>query len=127
MSSLPSIGGMGAGGGIQQILQLRQQIISRNDLLREIHTAQAASQNTGVTANQGPANGFTSALQNALDGVNAVQKRSEDLSVAYEKGEVTDVAKVMLARQEAGVAFEATLQVRNKLLSAYQDIMRMGV
>ncbi|MYL97518.1 flagellar hook-basal body complex protein FliE [Novosphingobium sp. FGD1] len=127
MSSLPSIGGMGAGGGIQQILQLRQQIISRNDLLREIHTAQAASQNGGVTANHAPADGFTSALQNALDGVNAVQKRSEDLSVAYEKGEVTDVAKVMLARQEAGVAFEATLQVRNKLLSAYQDIMRMGV
>ncbi len=127
MSSLPSIGGMGAGGGIQQILQLRQQIISRNDLLREIHTAQAASQNGGVTASHAPADGFTSALQNALDGVNAVQKRSEDLSVAYEKGEVTDVAKVMLARQEAGVAFEATLQVRNKLLSAYQDIMRMGV
>ena len=36
-------------------------------------------------------------------------------------------AKVMLARQEAGIAFEATLQVRNRLLSAYQDIMRMGV
>ena len=36
-------------------------------------------------------------------------------------------AKVMLVRQEAGIAFEATLQVRNRLLSAYQDIMRMGV
>ena len=42
-------------------------------------------------------------------------------------GETVDIAKVMLARQEAGVGFEATLQVRNKLLSAYQDIMRMGV
>lgn len=125
MSALPGIGA--GGGGIQQILQLRQQIISRNDLLREIHTAQGAAQNHGVAASQGPATGFSSALNNALDGVNAVQQRSEDLSVAYEKGEVTDVAKVMLARQEAGVAFEATLQVRNKLLSAYQDIMRMGV
>lgn len=125
MSALPGIGA--GGGGIQQILQLRQQIISRNDFLREIHTAQGASQSGGITANQGPATGFSSALNNALNGVNAVQQRSEDLSVAYEKGEVTDVAKVMLARQEAGVAFEATLQVRNKLLSAYQDIMRMGV
>ncbi|PNU04181.1 flagellar hook-basal body complex protein FliE [Novosphingobium guangzhouense] len=121
MNSLP---GIGTGGGIQQILALRQQIISRNDLLREIHTAQATSQ---PAANEGPAGGFASSLQNALNGVSAVQQRSEDLSVAYEKGEVTDVAKVMLARQEAGVAFEATLQVRNKLLSAYQDIMRMGV
>lgn len=121
MNSLPSIG---AGGGIQQILALRQQIISRNDLLREIHTAQSANQ-PGTT--EAPAGGFASSLQNALNGVSAVQQKSEALSTAYEKGEVTDVAKVMLARQEAGVAFEATLQVRNKLLSAYQDIMRMGV
>ena len=33
----------------------------------------------------------------------------------------------MLAREEAGIAFEATLQVRNKLLTAYQDVMRMGI
>ncbi|WP_232492456.1 flagellar hook-basal body complex protein FliE [Novosphingobium kaempferiae] len=122
MSGLPSIGA--GGGGVQQILALRQQIIARNDLLREIHTAQAANQ---TSAPQGQTDGFASSLQHALNGVSAVQQRSEDLSVAYEKGEVTDVAKVMLARQEAGVAFEATLQVRNKLLSAYQDIMRMGV
>lgn len=122
MSGLPSIGA--GGGGVQQILALRQQIISRNDLLREIHTAQAANQ---TSPGEGPAGCFASSLQHALNGVSAVQQRSEDLSVAYEKGEVTDVARVMLARQEAGVAFEATLQVRNKLLSAYQDIMRMGV
>ncbi|WP_159977877.1 MULTISPECIES: flagellar hook-basal body complex protein FliE [unclassified Novosphingobium] len=122
---MPSISGMGGAGGVQQILQLRQQIISRNDLLREIHTAQATAQTQG--AGQAPAGGFSASLQTALDGVSSVQSRSEALSVAYEKGEVTDVAKVMLARQEAGVAFEATLQVRNKLLSAYQDIMRMGV
>ncbi len=66
-------------------------------------------------------------LRSALDGVNATQTRANDISEAFQKGEVTDVAKVMLARQEAGVAFEATLQVRNKLLNAYQDIMRMGV
>jgi len=125
MSGFPSIGGLGTGGGVQQILQLRQQIISRNDLLREIHTAQAATPTGGAA--QGPGGGFAASLQTALNGVSSVQNRSEALSVAYEKGEVTDVAKVMLARQEAGVAFEATLQVRNKLLSAYQDIMRMGV
>ena len=59
--------------------------------------------------------------------MNSVQNKAADITDAYQRGEVTDVAKVMLARQEAGVAFEATLQVRNKLLSAYQDIMRMGV
>jgi flagellar hook-basal body complex protein FliE len=63
----------------------------------------------------------------ALDKVSASQNRAEPLSTGYENGEFTEIAKVMLARQEAGLAFEATLQVRNKLLSAYQDIMRMGV
>ena len=46
---------------------------------------------------------------------------------AYERGETIDIAKVMLARQQASVGFEATLQVRNKLLSAYKDIMSMPV
>ncbi|MGC1271764.1 MAG: flagellar hook-basal body complex protein FliE, partial [Croceibacterium sp.] len=71
--------------------------------------------------------GFADTLRSALDGVNSSQSRASELTESYERGETTDIAKVMLARQESGVAFEATLQVRNKLLSAYQDIMRMGV
>jgi flagellar hook-basal body complex protein FliE len=59
--------------------------------------------------------------------VNTSQSQAEQMTDAYQKGEVTDVAKVMLAREQAGVGFEATLQVRSRLLSAYQDIMRMGV
>ena len=46
---------------------------------------------------------------------------------AFERGETTDIATVMLAKQKASVSFEATLQVRNKLLSAYRDIMNMPV
>ena len=70
---------------------------------------------------------FGDSLRTALDNVNSVQAESGRLTAAYERGEETDIAKVMLARQEAGVAFEATLQVRNKLLAAYQETMRMGV
>lgn len=112
-------------GGIQQIMAMRQQIIQRSDLLQQIHAAQdSAKDGIGV---QPPRQNFADTLKSALDGVNAVQARAEGITEAYQKGEVTDVAKVMLARQEAGIAFEATMQVRNKLLSAYQDIMRMGV
>lgn len=123
---MSGIGGIGGGaGGIQQIIALRQQIIDKSQLLQQLHAPDAAG------ATQAPAGdaagGFTGALKSALDGVNATQQRAEALSDGYEKGQVVDVAKVMLARQEAGVAFEATLQVRNKLISAYQDIMRMGV
>ncbi|KHK93488.1 flagellar hook-basal body complex protein FliE [Novosphingobium malaysiense] len=128
MSGVSGIGG--GAGGIQQIMQMRQQIIQRNDLLKNLHSTQgadAAAAANGPAEAQGPAQGFADTLKNALDGVNSVQSKAADITDAYQRGEVTDVAKVMLARQEAGVAFEATLQVRNKLLSAYQDIMRMGV
>lgn len=127
MSSVGGIGsgGFGAGGasGINEIIALRQQIIDKSQLLQQIHAPQAST----APATDGAPTGFAGALQSALAGVSASQTRADQLSEAYDKGQVTDVAKVMLARQEAGVGFEATLQVRNKLLSAYQDIMRMGV
>ena len=49
------------------------------------------------------------------------------MSEAYERGETTDIAAVMLSRQQASIGFEATLQVRNRLLTAYKDIMSMPV
>lgn len=122
---MSGIGGIGArASGIQDIMALRQQIVERSQLLQQVKTPEATQAATGA---QGPAGSFTDTLKGALESVNASQQNASAISEAYEKGEVVDVAKVMLARQEAGVAFEATLQVRNKLLNAYQDIMRMGV
>jgi flagellar hook-basal body complex protein FliE len=46
---------------------------------------------------------------------------------AYERGETNDIATVALMQARTSVSFEATLQVRNKLLSAYKDIMSMPV
>jgi len=121
---MSGLNGLGGAGSVAQIIALRQQIVDRTSLLRELHQAKQADAAQPATE---PAGGFADTLKTALDGVNATQQRAAELSESYERGEVTDIAKVMLARQEAGVAFEATLQVRNKLLSAYQDIMRMGV
>ena len=112
------------GFGIEDVMALRSSVFARSAALRDVRAASdAPSVNGGA---QAPAAGFADTLTNALQQVNAVQQRSSDMQVAYERGQVTDIAEVMLARQEAGVAFEATLQVRNKLLTAYQDIMRMG-
>ena len=116
------IGGTGAAMSVQQIIDLRNQIIDRSDALQGIHAPESIASGAA-----GPAQSFEATFQSMLDSVNASQSRADEVSAAYQRGEVTDVAQVMLARQEAGVAFEATLQVRNKLLSAYQDIMRMGI
>ena len=118
---MSGIGGIGTGAaGVQQIIALRQQIIERSELLQQVRTPQPEAAGDSTS-------GFAGALKSALDGVSATQATAEGLSNAYQRGEVTDIASVMLARQEAGVAFEATLQVRNRLLTAYQEIMRMGV
>ena len=124
------------GTGLNQIIALRQQIVDRSSALQSLQAAdkpaanpaqgQAATQAGAAQVTQANGSDFTDTLHSALNDVSATQKRSADLAAAYERGEVTDVAQVMLARQESSVAFEATLQVRNKLLSAYQDIMRMG-
>lgn len=119
---------IGSAGGLQQIMALRQQVLDRNQALQDLRSATGATEAASPQKVNGPdqVSGFADALGNALKDVSAVQNRSSDIQAAYERGEVTDIAQVMLARQESGVAFEATLQVRNKLLTAYQEIMRMG-
>lgn len=121
---MSGVDGLGKAGSIQQIMALRQQILERSQLLQDVRSVSAGSQ---PEVPQGATGEFGNALAKALESVTASQNRAEALTTGYQRGEVTDIAKVMLARQEAGIAFEATLQVRNRLLSAYQDIMRMGV
>ena len=72
-----------------------------------------------------PAPRFDSAMADALKAVSAVQNDASAASAAYERGDSHDLAGVMIARQKASIAFEATLQVRNKLLGAYKDVMSM--
>lgn len=114
--------------GIDDIMALRSQVLARSSALRQVRAASegARAPNALGAPAQAPGAGFAATLDTALRQVSAVQAHSSAMQVAYERGQVTDIAQVMLARQEAGVAFEATLQVRNKLLTAYQDIMRMG-
>ena len=117
--------------GMMDVMALRQELLGRSQALRQVHEASGvmrpAKKEASASASPGaPSVDFEETLQGALQSVSAVQKRSADMQAGYERGEVTDIAQVMLARQEAGVAFEATLQVRNKLLNAYQEIMRMG-
>jgi len=112
-----------------RVLQLRAQIVERNQALNraaEIGNAAPVSGGDAVSTTAKPG-GFGATLEAALKGVNESQNAASKASEAYERGENVDVAQVMLARQQASIGFEATLQVRNKLLSAYKDIMSMPV
>ncbi|WP_420381493.1 flagellar hook-basal body complex protein FliE [Novosphingobium sp.] len=121
---MTAISGIGAATGVSDIMHLRQQIIDRSQALQQVHSGNAA---IAITPSESTGSSFTGALKSALETVNQTQTHADAVTGAYETGQVTDIAQVMLARQQSSVAFEATLQVRNKLLSAYQDIMKLGM
>jgi len=70
---------------------------------------------------------FTDMVRNAVSEVNQTQQHSRSLQTAYERGEPVPLHEVVLGMQKSSLAFEATLQVRNKVLKAYEDILNMPV
>ncbi|MCP4572083.1 MAG: flagellar hook-basal body complex protein FliE [bacterium] len=79
----------------------------------------------GATKPTGPS--FKDQLQQAIGEVGALSSRKEEMVDAMVAGEVTEVHDVMIASKEAQLAFELLLEVRNKLLEGYQELMRMQV
>ena len=107
------------------LLQMRSAILQQNSALQK--AAADAARPIAAPAPAADTTGFAGAMQSALGQVNALQGQADVATSSYERGETTDIASVMLAREKASVGFQATLQVRNKLLSAYKDIMSMPV
>jgi flagellar hook-basal body complex protein FliE len=79
----------------------------------------------GVQAANRP--GFADAVKGALGQVNELQLESRRLQTAYERGENVPLTDVVMGMQKSSLAFEATLQIRNKVLKAYEDILNMPV
>lgn len=67
-------------------------------------------------------------LKQAMSNVNALQNDSNDLKTRFDMGDKSlNLSDVMIAGQKASIAFEATVQVRNKVVEAYKTIMNMPV
>jgi flagellar hook-basal body complex protein FliE len=76
----------------------------------------------------GPSADFANLLKQSLDQVNETQQNASRLRTAFETGDsAVSLVDVMTATQKASISFEAITQVRNRLLSAYQEIMKMPV
>ncbi len=74
----------------------------------------------------GSSGDFAAMLKQSIDAVNQHQQTAGALAKDFEigKGDVS-LAEVMIASQKANVSFQAMLQVRNKLVDAYQSVMSM--
>ncbi|MCE5284793.1 MAG: flagellar hook-basal body complex protein FliE [Pelosinus sp.] len=70
---------------------------------------------------------FGQFLSDAVKDVNSLQKSAETASVDLAAGKIQDIAQVAIAQSKADVALQLTLQVRNKVVDAYQEIMRISV
>ncbi len=70
---------------------------------------------------------FAKQLSSAVESVNQAQVQRDDLVASMVRGEQVEVHEIMTAAEEAHLSFELMLEVRNKLLEGYQEIMHMQV
>ncbi|MCX7898439.1 MAG: flagellar hook-basal body complex protein FliE [Rhodocyclaceae bacterium] len=100
-----------------------------NDMLNQLAALRqaAAGQTAGApVASEGA--DFAQALKNAIEAVNATQQRAQQLSQDFVAGkENVELSTVMIELEKASLAFQQMVQVRNKLVQAYQDVMNMPV
>jgi flagellar hook-basal body complex protein FliE len=80
---------------------------------------------SSVPAKTGASGGFQSVLTDAISRVDQVQQNSKTVVDRFLSGEDEEVHKVALAAQEAEINFDLFMQIRNKVVSAYQEVMRM--
>ena len=90
-----------------------------------------ATQAAGKPSEVAPAAGapnFADLLKNSIEKVNQVQEQSSQMADKLAAGDTSqNLHEVMIALQTASVSFQEMVQVRNKIVSAYQDVMNMQV
>lgn len=99
-------------------------------VLAQIRALRAETAGSASAPSAAPAGGasFTSAMTQALDRVSDYQKQSATNAEAFERGDRNvSLAQVMLSMQQSQVAFKAVVEVRNRLVQAYQDIQNMPI
>lgn len=103
--------------------------INTESLLMQLRANAAMAQNKSSEAGAIAGGGnFSALLQQSIDKVNELQNTSGDLAKAFELGDPgVSLAEVMIAKQKSSIAFQSVLQVRNKLLEAYKEVMSMQV
>jgi flagellar hook-basal body complex protein FliE len=102
--------------------------IDTSQLLMQLRAAAAQAGNKPQETTGAQAANFSSMLTQSIDKVNSVQQEASTLTKAFEMGDPNvTLPQVMIAKSKAGLSFDAMVTVRNKMVEAYQEIMRMQV
>ncbi|AKH19543.1 flagellar hook-basal body complex protein FliE [Sedimenticola thiotaurini] len=99
-----------------------------DQILAQMRTMSAQAASAPKAAEEPVANSFGDLLAESISQVNETQQHAGELKKAFELGtEDVNLAEVMVAVQKSSVSFEAMLQVRNKLVDAYKEVMNMAI
>lgn len=100
-----------------------------DNLLAQMRAAVAVAQGQPTPAAKATSGvDFANVLKNSLDGVNQMQRQAEDMQKAFVLGDdKVSLSDTMIAMQKADISFKTAVQVRNKMVAAYNDIMNMQV
>ncbi len=124
---MSGINSVGARADINQVLaemkNLRAQVQKT-----QVQSEEVSPTKINSTQESAPPPKFSDLLSNAVGSVNETQLKASHLATAYEQGDPNvTLSQVMVQSQKASVSFQALTQVRNKVVQAYQDIMKMPV
>lgn len=111
------ISGVASGpGGTQSFRQLEQsgRVIQGGDRPLGVERPQEKSEFFGL-------------VSEFIGDVNHLQQRKGDALEAFVAGEITDLHQVMVAGQEAGIALDLMIEIRNRVMESFQEIMRIQV
>jgi flagellar hook-basal body complex protein FliE len=99
-----------------------------DQVLAQMRVMAAQATNKSSQPSESGGADFGELLKQSIDHVNSAQQEASELRTAFESGEGDmDLAQVMIAAQKSSLSFEAMVQVRNKLVEAYQDVMNMPI
>ncbi|MEL0028805.1 MAG: flagellar hook-basal body complex protein FliE [Perlucidibaca sp.] len=112
------------------------QILGQIRAMRQMTSTPGVGGAEGLPAPQGlqapaqapAADSFGGMLKASVQAVNQTQQQAGTMATAWERGDSeVSLTQVMVSLQKADVSFKAMMEVRNKMVDAYQEIMRMSV
>ena len=100
---------------------------SMQAVLQQLQTVAGAAKGQHVSTSVGQG-GFADELHSSIQRINQLQQQSRANVVAFESGDSSlSLNDVMVDMQKSSIAFEMGVQVRNRLVSAYRDVMNMQI
>lgn len=93
-----------------------------------VQASGSTSATSAISATSAGSTDFAQILQNSIEQVNQTQQQAETLAANFAAGDSgANLHEVMISLQKANVSFQEMVQVRNKLVTAYNDVMNMSV